>query len=335
MQNPFDHPAFNMISLSQAINVVPNRYNRLGDLGLFPDRPQRFRTIAVEEEHGVLNLLPLLPPGSPGSVGVRGKRKMRSFSIPHIPHDDVILPEEVQGIRAFGAETEMETIAGVMATHLETMRTKHAITLEYLRFGALKGEILSSDGSVLYNLFDEFSIPEPAPVVFKFSDPKCDVKKACLDVLRVIEDNLHGEVCSGVYCFVGSNFFDALTSHPMVKEAYFRWQDSLALRSDMRSGFPFGGVTFEEHRGRAWTADGSVNWFVQPGEGHVFPMGTLTTFATYYAPADFNETANTIALPLYAKQAPRPFDRGTDLHTQSNPLPLCHRPGLLIKLAMA
>ncbi|MEI2457530.1 major capsid protein [Lysobacter firmicutimachus] len=35
---------------------------------------------------------------------------------------------------------------------------------------------------------------------------------------------------------------------------------------------------------------------------------------------------------LYSKQAPRKFDRGTDLHTQSNPLPMCHRPALLPKL---
>ena len=48
--------------------------------------------------------------------------------MPHIPHDDVVLPEEVQGVRAFGSESEVETIAGVMARHLETMRNKHAIT---------------------------------------------------------------------------------------------------------------------------------------------------------------------------------------------------------------
>lgn len=334
MLNPFDHPAFSMTALSQAINVIPNHYNRLGDLGLFPDRPQRFRSIAVEENHGVLNLLPILPPGSPSSVGIRGKRRLRSFTIPHIPHDDIILPEEVQGIRSFGSETEMETIAAVMATHLETMRKKHAITLEFLRFGALKGEILEPDGSVLYNLYDEFEIARPTPVVFKFSDPKADIKKTCLNILRTVEDNLHGEVCTGVQAFVGGDFFDSLTGHPMVKEAYFRWQESLALRTDMRSGFPFGGVVFEEHRGRAWTADGNVHWFVNPTEGHAFPLGTLTTFSTFYAPADFNEAVNTTALPLYAKQAPRPFDRGTDLHTQSNPLPLCHRPGLLVPLVM-
>ena len=64
-------------------------------------------------------------------------------------------------------------------------------------------------------------------------------------------------------------------------------------------------------------------------------MGTVDTFGTYLAPADFNETVNTLGLSLYAKQAPRPFDRGTDLHTQSNPLPMCHRPGVLIKLTAA
>jgi hypothetical protein len=66
-----------------------------------------------------------------------------------------------------------------------------------------------------------------------------------------------------------------------------------------------------------------------------FPMGTVDTFSTYFAPADFNETVNTLGQALYAKQEPRKFDRGTDLHTQSNPLPMCHRPGVLVKLTMA
>jgi hypothetical protein len=122
-----------MASLTAAINIVPNRYGRLEQLNLFPAKPVRTRQILVEERNGVLNLLPTLPPGSPGTVGTRGKRQVRSFVIPHIPHDDVVLPEEVQGLRAFGSETEMEAIAGVMARHLETMRNKHAITLEHLR----------------------------------------------------------------------------------------------------------------------------------------------------------------------------------------------------------
>ena len=171
MQNIFDSPAFNMANLTAAINFVPNRYGRLESLNLFPAKPTRFRQIIIEERNGVLNLLPTMPPGSPGTVGTRGKRKLRSFVIPHIPHDDVVLPEEVQGIRAFGSETELETISGVLARHLETMRNKHSITLEHLRMGALKGEILDADGSTIYNLFAEFDI-QPTVHSMGLGDPK-------------------------------------------------------------------------------------------------------------------------------------------------------------------
>ena len=118
MQNIFENPAFSMSALTAAINILPNNYDRLAQMGLFVDRPQRFRSIIVEKQNNVLTLLPTMPVGSPGTVGVRGQRNVRSFHIPHIPHDDVVLPEEVQGIRAFGSETELQTVAGVMAQHL-------------------------------------------------------------------------------------------------------------------------------------------------------------------------------------------------------------------------
>ena len=191
MQNLFANPAFSMANLTAAINLVPNRYGRLEDLNLFPAKPTRFRQIIIEERNGVLNLLPTMPPGSPGTVGTRGKRKVRSFVIPHIPHDDVVLPEEVQGIRAFGSETELETLAGVLARHLETMRNKHAITLEHLRMGALKGEILDADGSVISNLFTEFQIT-PQSVNFDLANANSEVKGHCYDLLTKIEDALQG-----------------------------------------------------------------------------------------------------------------------------------------------
>lgn len=335
MQNPFHHPAFSMAALTAAINLIPNRYGRLEELNLFPVKSVRTRQILVEERGGVLNLLPTQPPGSPGTVGVRAKRNLRSFVIPHIPHDDVVLPEEVQGIRAFGSETEMESMASVMAQHLETMRNKHAITLEHLRMGALKGEILDADGSTIYNLFDEFGIAQQS-VNFEIANPasNTDVKGKCIDVAALIEDNLLGEFMTGVHCLCSPEFFKALTAHKDVKTAYANWQQGAVLINDMRRGFTFGGLTFEEYRGKAADANGTVRRFIAAGEAHAFPLGTLDTFSTYVAPADFNETVNTLGQPLYAKQEPRKFDRGTDLHTQSNPLPMCHRPGVLIKLTM-
>lgn len=335
MFNIFNDPAFSIVSMTNAINIIPNKYSRLQELGLFNEKPQTTRTVVVEEQYGVLNLLPTLPEGSPGTVGTRSKRKMRSFTIPHIPHDDVVLPKEVQGVREFGSENQLRTVASVMATHLQTMRDKHAITLEHLKFGALKGLILDADGSVIYNLFDEFEVKQK---IFKFNISQANsdfnVKKICLDLKRYVEDNLQGEICSGLHVLVGEEFFDALTNHHTVKEAYNRWQDGSAFRDDMRTNFSFAGIMFEEHRGLASTADGEIRRFVEPNEGHLVPLGTSSTFMTHYAPADMMDAVNTIALPLYAMQESRDFNRGTDIHTQSNPLPLCHRPKLLVKLEM-
>jgi len=43
---------------------------------------------------------------------------------------------------------------------------------------------------------------------------------------------------------------------------------------------------------------------------------------------------NTIGLPIYAKSEERQYGRGVNMHTQSNPLPLCLRPELLVKLTV-
>src|SRR3972149_6848603 len=203
--NPFSSDAFEMAALTAAINKIPNTYGRLERLNLMPPQGVRTRTIIIEERGGVLNLPPTQPVGAPGTVGITGKRKVRSFVIPHIPHDDTVLPEEVQGIRAFGSETETDAIANLMALKLQDMRNKHAITLEYLRMGALKGEFMT-----------------------------------------------------GILCLCSQGFFDALTTHAKVKEAYARWREGQVLFTDNRTAFTFGGGEVEEYRGQATDAAGNV-----------------------------------------------------------------------------
>lgn len=331
INNPFDDPAFSMAELTTAINILPNNYGLLEQMRLFRPQPVRTRQIAIEENNGVLNLLPTKTPGSPGTVGKKGKRKLRGFSVPHIPHDDVVLPEEVQGIRAFGSEDQTQALSDIITDHLQSMRNKHAITLEYLRMGALKGIILDADGSTLLDLYQEFSIT-PKVVSFALGTATTDVKKKCLEVKRHIEKNLMGEVMNGIQTLVSPEFFDALTSHANVKEAYQRWNDGAAQRDDMRDGFPLGGLVFKEYIAEASDGDGNIRRFIAANEGHAFPLGTQETFKTYFAPADFNETVNTLGKPIYVKQESRKFERGTDIHTQSNPLPMCHRPAVLVKI---
>lgn len=324
-------PAFSLASLTAAINILPNNYGRTNELNLFPVKGVRSRTVFVEEYNGVLNLLPTKPVGAPGTAGKQGKRKVRSFVIPHIPHDDIVLPEDVAGVRAFGSEDQLKPIVQEVNDKMQAMKNKHSITLEHLRMGALKGIILDADASTLYNLYTEFGITAKA-VDFVLGTATTEIREKCAEVVRHIEDNLKGEVMRSVRCLVSQEFYDKLVKHATVKEAYKYYTQQQNLSGDFRKGFTFGGITFEEYRGVATDADGNSRRFIASGEGHSYPEGTSDTFSTYAAPADFNETVNTIGELLYAKIDERKHGRGYDLHTQSNPLPLCHRPAVLVKV---
>ncbi len=333
MINPFlNNDAFNMVSLTNAINILPNQYGKIQAMNLMPIKGVRTRVIIVEERNGVLNLLPTQPVGSPGTVGQSGKRKVRNFNVPHIPHDDVILPSEYDGIRAFGSETEMMALAQIVNDKQQTLRNKHDITLEHLRMGALKGIILDADGSVLYNLYDEFEITQKV-IDFALDDPDTTVRTKCLDVSRYIEQNAFGAMFTSVYVLCSASFFDAFIEHENVKAAYEGYQEAAdRLGGDPRKGFKFGGLTFEEYVGQAPDVKGNIRKFIADGEAHAFPIGTMNVFDTLCAPADFLETAGTIGKQIYTKMEPRKFNRGMDIHSQSNPLPMCYRPGMLVKL---
>lgn len=331
--NPFDQDAFNMASLTAAIDILPNNYGRVNQLGIFTDSGITTRTAIVEERNGVLNILKTLPVGAPGTQNKMGKRGVRSFVVPHIPLDDVIRPEEFQGVRAFGQSGTMETLASVMNNHLQAAKNKFALTIEHLRMGALKGIILDADASTLYNLYTEFGITAKT-VYFNLASDATDVAAKCRELLRHIEDNLKGEVMSGVRCLVSAEFFDALIAHNSVKEYYVNYVAAQQLANgDPRKGFTFAGVTFEEYRGIATDENGASRRFIAEGEGHAYPEGTMDTFKTIYAPGNFIEAVNTPGIPIYAKQVMELMGRWVDLHIESNPLPMCMRPGVLVKVS--
>ena len=329
--DPFAADGYTVSTLTDAINILPNQYDRINREKIFAEKGVSTRSIIVEERNGVLTLLTSKPVGSPGDQNKMGKRTVRTFTIPHYPLDDVILPEEYAGLRAFGSNTEMAQLDAIINDHLQSLKNKHDITREFLKMGALKGLIVDGDGSTLYNLYTEFGISAKT-VDFALDVDTTEVVTKCFEVLRHMEDNLLGEVMTGCSCWSDSTFFDSLVTHPLVKDAYkYHQEASNRLGGDTRMGFNFGGISFSEYRASVANSAGSTTSFIAAGEAHFFPRGTNNTFTVYDAPADFMETANTIGMPYYAKMVPRKYNRGLDLHTQTNPLPMCKRPGLLVK----
>ena len=100
----------------------------------------------------------------------------------------------------------------------------------------------------------------------------------------------------------------------------------------MRRAFPFAGILFEEYTGSATLSGGGTERFIPVGEGIAFPMGTFDTFTTYGGPANLLEAANTVGLPLYARQHLDEKGRWIDLMTEASILPVNKRPRLAIRL---
>lgn len=327
----FNDDAFSMVELTQAINLVPNNYGRVGQLGLFRPRGITTTVVAVEYKQGVLNLLQTGLRGAPAPVNQGGKRSIKNFTVPHIPLEDTIKAEEIQNVRPFGTSSRLATIMDKVNEKLADMAAKHFITWEWLRVGALKGKVLDADGSTILDLFAEFNVTEKQ-VDFEFEIAAAgEVAAACREVLRHIEDNLAGEVMDYVHCLCSPEFFDGLVGHNDCREAYNTQQGNVAMRDDLRRGFRFQGILFEEYRGQADDPQGTTRKFIEENTARFFPVGTAETFIEYLAPADFEETVNTVGLALYARQEAGDFNRWRKLHTQSNHLPLCHRPAVLVK----
>ena len=334
----FGGDAFQSIVLTEAINIVPNNYGRLLELGLFTSEPIATTSVAVTYANGTLNLLPTRERGAPPSLGMSDKRNARTFSAFHIPHDDQVLADDVQNIFArLADDAALEQVENVVNRKLIRMRAKHSITLEHLRMGALKGIILDSDGSTLLNLYTEFGVTQKS-VDFVLGTAATDVKAKAREVVGYIEDNLMGETMSGVHVLASPEWYEKFIGHDSVEDI-FKYYDGAnnPLRQDVRRGFPFHGLTIEEYRGAAsyLQEDGTYGSrkFVPAGEAIAFPLGTTDVFSTYFAPADFMDTVNTMGEEIYVRTAPdRDFNRWVKLHSQSNPLPLNKRPGLVVRL---
>jgi hypothetical protein len=334
----FNQNAFGVITMTDAINGLPFVPGRAGTVVDWNERGITTTTVMIEQVDGVLKLLNPTPRGGPGETKAKDKRTARSLVVPHYQHDDAITADEVQGVRAFGSETEVQSVQTLVNQRLAEA-VSHVLdpTLEFQRLGALKGLILNADGSTLYNLFTEFGVTQEDEINFDLAaaSPGSGVlRKACAGVVRLIADNLGGVGFTGVHALCGNAFFDALLAHKEVVESYKGTDMAKVLRDGyvLPSGnkiygvFEFGGIIWENYRGKNGTTP-----MVDTDKCHIFPTGVPGLFKTVYAPADYVETVNTIGLPRYARQYLAPNGKRIEMESQSNPLSYCQRPKVLIK----
>jgi len=325
----FDTDAFSVIELTRALENIPYKPATLTGSGLFADRGVRSRTVVIESRDGTLSLIPFSERGSAYEQQVPERRDVRAFVCRQFKKQDVLWASEIQGIRAFGAESETQQIQQEVARRLKRLRNDAEATFEYHLLNGIQGKVLDpKDGAVVIDYFTEFAITPATEVNFDLantSPASGALRKKCQALIESVEGDLGGLSTGAVQLRAecGSAFFSDLVAHKEVRETYLNTAAAADLRSRVADEVSFGGITFRRYRGNA-------AFGVPPDKAYFYPEGVEGLFEIYYAPADTFETVNTLGLPLYARSIPdRDRDEWVRLEIESNPLPICTRPQVL------
>lgn len=325
----FEDDAFSVPALTAAINEQEYLPGRISGLGLFREEGITTLTVQIEKDGDTLALVPAGERGTSGLVVGGSKRKLIPFNTVHLPQRFTIKADEIQGIRAFGQRTELQSVQDVVNKRLAKARRQLDATHEFQRMGALNGQVLDADGStVLLDIYKSFGVTRQK-LTMGLNDPNAELRVRAGEALDMQEDALGSVTSSGSRAFCGKNFWNKLIVHPSVKETYLNTLQAASLRGDARESFEFGGIVWERYRGKVAGVS-----FVHDDKALLIPEGVPDLYISTFAPADYMETVNTEGLPYYSKIEPMDFNKGMAGEAQSNPLHLCTRPRAQILLEL-
>lgn len=326
----FNNDAFSLASLTGTIVDIPRVPTLLGDMKLFAESSMNTTVAMIERTGGSLNLVPTSARGGVGQPVTRDARKLIPLVATHLQQEDTILADQVQGVRAFGKETEVDMVSKVVAKSLIKMKGNLDLTIEYQRIGALKGLVLDADGvTPILDVYAAFGMTQ-APVAWNIASAASSIDPVALTrtLKASIRNKLGGRGFTGIRVLCSNAFLLSLVTHAKMKDAYARWQEGAFLRTDsMDTDLIFNNVKFTVYDYTIGGVDA-----IGAGWAYAYPEGVSDMFHTIYAPADYMETVNTEGVPYYAKQEVMRFDRGISIESQSNPLCFNKLPEAVIPL---
>lgn len=327
--------AFEVVDYSQELAIIPNSWTLLGDVGLFSEEMLSTHTVTFEETSASLGLIGDVYRGSKPLANKDDNRKIHSYAIPHFAVADKILPQDVQGKRAYGSQDTAETEAAVMARKMERIRRNFDITLEVARFSTLTtGNAYAPNGTIAGNFFTQTGVTQTS-VDFVLGTSTTDVVGKAEAVISAMQDNANtGDVISGVVAYCSPEWFAKLIAHAKIQDAY-RYYSATAGQDILRSRagnaglyreFVYAGIRFVEVRTVL-----AGQRLIPAGEVVFVPVGTTDTFVTYYGPANKLDFANTMAERAYLWSFRDPKGEAIDLDSESNFLNVLRRPALVVK----
>jgi len=336
----FNSNAFSAFSLIDALEEINTKPDYLGTLdkefGLFQQRPVRTETVAIEKRDNVLSLIQTTPRGAPLEEGGPGDRTIRDFRTVRIAKGDNITASEIQGIRAFGSETELKAVGAEINYRLKLLTDDLELTHENMRLSAVQGVLTDADGSTIYDWFTQWGVSQDSEIDFDLdngSPASGALIKKCDQVVTQTRQAAKGARFTRIIGLCGTSFWRDLIAHEHVQklwELITLYGDQTGIAAIM--GLPgnhvieFGGITFV----RYWGTDDDSTVAIGTNECKFFPLGGRGVFQVAYSPMESFGFANTPGRDRYAlivRDTER--DMWVKPEVYSYPLHICTRPKML------
>lgn len=327
---------FDVIDYTQELQIIPNSWTLLNDVGLFSEEFLTTHTVTFEEQNKSLALIGDQHRGAKPQANKDDVRKIRSYPIAHFPIVDEILPADIQGKRAYGSQDQAETEAAVIARKMDRIRRNIDITLEVGRFSTLTtGNLYAPNGTIAGNLFSDFGITQTS-VDFVLGTAATDVMSKVETVIASMQDNANtGDIISGVVAYCSPEWFAKFIAHAKIQTAYQYYtategQQIQRNRAGNNMGlyreFTYGGIRFIEVRTVL-----AGQRLIPAGEVVFVPLGTTDTFVSYFGPANRLDFVNTVAERAYLWMYRDPKGTHIDLDGEFDVTHVIRRPQLVIK----
>lgn len=343
--NVFNDDAFSATNMTAALDKLGYIPTLLGDLRVFNPVPVNTTHVFIEERADNAALIQTTARGAPPRNTGSEKRTVRGFETHRLADQSRITAAQLQGIRAFGSTTELQSLANEIARRQARIKNNFTLTMENWRLTTVCGGITKdANGANLNDWPTLLSQSLGADVVFDFSGDGVQgvIRVTCNHVNRAVKRALQKGNASDavrVYALAGDNFYDALTSCKEVANTYLHY----AAAADLRAGqgaawetFTYGQITFVNYRG---TDDGDTDSKgtvgVDPDVCHFFPVSASPSesiFQMALAPGESLDDVNTAGKELYSLMVvddDRYF--WADVEMYSYPLAVCTLPSALMK----
>ncbi len=335
-------PRYSVRNVSDAIMKIPNEYSLLSQMGLFPEKGIRTTYVEVETKTGYLNLIPTSERGAPAPEKKRSTRSTRVMKTVFMQQNDTVKPSDLQNLPQFGqlgSDQFLEAFDDVLAERFAELQRGYRQTHEYMRWGALRGDVYDADGDrVLYNCYTEMGESQTS-IDFKFGTTSEDgILKASKEARRFMEQNLLGESMTRQLYLCSAEFFDDVTTHPAHAKFYENnpvGKPNPFLEDLGVSYFQHGTATYIEHNGQATylNADGTSTSrrFIPANECIIVPLGTQQVFRSYFSPGEMLDAVNMPGQSMYVSLKELDHGAGVEIHTESAPLFLVQKPRLVLR----